>query len=160
MLDQRLSAPSLSRALLRVLVIVTAVAAGAWTLQRLSSLVLILVLSALFAYVIAPLADAHGVRVDGANNLHERTACGVPGRGASRRRSRQFPGARLAQEMSATATLPAAVTLSPADRQGTLRRPWLGRGRCGYGAPPARDRLQLAARFGETGGDNVRITVQ
>ena len=56
--DDRLSAPSLSRALLRVLMIVTAAAAGAWTLKRLSSLVLILILSALFAYVIAPLVDA------------------------------------------------------------------------------------------------------
>src|SRR4051794_28505327 len=56
--DHHVSAVSLSRALLRVLVIVTAVAAGAWTLHRLSSLVLILILSALFAYVIAPLVDA------------------------------------------------------------------------------------------------------
>jgi predicted PurR-regulated permease PerM len=58
MRDHRLSASSLSRALLRVLVIVTVAAAGAWTLHRLSSLVLILILSGLFAYVIAPLVDA------------------------------------------------------------------------------------------------------
>jgi predicted PurR-regulated permease PerM len=59
--------PSLSRALLEVLLVVAGVAAGAWLLHRLASVALILVLSALFAYVIAPLVEivARPVRICG-----------------------------------------------------------------------------------------------
>jgi len=47
--------PSLSRALLQVLLVVAGVAAGVWLLHRLASVALVLVLAGLFAYVIEPL---------------------------------------------------------------------------------------------------------
>jgi len=59
--------PSLSRALLQVLMVVAGVAAAVWVLHRLASVALILVLSGLFAYVIAPLVEIVGrpVRIRG-----------------------------------------------------------------------------------------------
>jgi len=45
------------RVILRILLIIAAIALGAWALHRLSSVVLALILAALFAYVIAPLVD-------------------------------------------------------------------------------------------------------
>ena len=46
-----------TRAVLQVLLIVVVVAAGAWVLHKLASVVLVLVVAALFAYVIAPLVQ-------------------------------------------------------------------------------------------------------
>jgi len=50
--------PSQARVVLQVLLVIVAVAAGLWTLRRLASLVLVLILAALFAYVIAPLVQS------------------------------------------------------------------------------------------------------
>jgi len=47
--------PSQTRVALQVLLVVAAVAAGLWLLNRLASILLVLVLATLFAYVIAPL---------------------------------------------------------------------------------------------------------
>jgi predicted PurR-regulated permease PerM len=47
--------PSQTRVALQVLLVIAAFAGGLWLLQRLASVVLVLVLSTLFAYVIAPL---------------------------------------------------------------------------------------------------------
>jgi predicted PurR-regulated permease PerM len=47
--------PSYARVVLQVLLVVMGVAAGAWALYRLAFVVLVLVVAALFAYVIAPL---------------------------------------------------------------------------------------------------------
>jgi predicted PurR-regulated permease PerM len=58
---------ALSRALLQVLMVVACAAAGVWVLHKLASVAFILVLSALFAYVIAPLVEVAGrpVRIGG-----------------------------------------------------------------------------------------------
>jgi predicted PurR-regulated permease PerM len=56
--------PSLRRALLQVLLVVAGVVSGVWLLHRLAAVALILVLSALFAYVIAPLVEMVGRPVD------------------------------------------------------------------------------------------------
>jgi predicted PurR-regulated permease PerM len=58
---------SQTRAVLRILLIVAGVSVSAWVLYRLVSLVLVLIVAALFAYVIAPLVDLAGrpVRVAG-----------------------------------------------------------------------------------------------
>jgi len=45
------------RVVLRVVLIIAGIALGLWALHRLSSVVLVLILAALFAYVIAPLVD-------------------------------------------------------------------------------------------------------
>src|SRR6185369_11098636 len=68
--------PSLSRALLQVLLVVAGVASGLWLLHRLASVALILVLSALFAYVIEPLVEiaARPVRIRGRSRRLSRTA--------------------------------------------------------------------------------------
>jgi predicted PurR-regulated permease PerM len=68
--------PSLSRALLQVLMVVAGVAAGIWLLHKLASVALILVLSALFAYVIAPIVEMVGrpVRVGGRSRRLSRAA--------------------------------------------------------------------------------------
>jgi len=47
--------PSQLRVILQVIVIVSAIVAGAWLLERLAALIFVLVLAGLFAYVIAPL---------------------------------------------------------------------------------------------------------
>ena len=49
--------PSQTRVVLQVLLIIVGVAGGLWALHRLASVVLVLILSALFAYVIAPLVQ-------------------------------------------------------------------------------------------------------
>ncbi len=49
--------PAQSRAILRDLLIVTAIAAGVWVTHRLGRLVLVLIVAMFFAYVIAPLVD-------------------------------------------------------------------------------------------------------
>ena len=49
--------PSQTRVVLQVLLIVVGVAFGLWALHRLASVVLVLILAALFAYVIAPLVQ-------------------------------------------------------------------------------------------------------
>ena len=56
-----------ARAILQVLLIVAAVASGLWMLHRLASVVLVLIVAALFAYVIAPLVHLAGrpIRVAG-----------------------------------------------------------------------------------------------
>ena len=56
-----------ARVVLQILVVVAGVAGGVWMLHRLASLVLALILAALFAYVIAPLVRLaeHGVRLGG-----------------------------------------------------------------------------------------------
>lgn len=67
---------SLSRALLRVLLVVAGVVSSVWLLHRLAAVALILVLSALFAYVIAPLVEMVGrsVRIRGRSRRLSRTA--------------------------------------------------------------------------------------
>jgi predicted PurR-regulated permease PerM len=49
------AAPSQTRVVLQVLVIIAGVAFGLWALHRLASVVLVVILAAIFAYVIAPL---------------------------------------------------------------------------------------------------------
>ena len=49
--------PSQTRVVLQVLLIIVGVAFGLWALHRLASVVLVLILAALFAYVIAPLVQ-------------------------------------------------------------------------------------------------------
>jgi predicted PurR-regulated permease PerM len=67
---------SLRHALLQVLLVVAGVVSGVWLLHRLASVALILVLSALFAYVIAPLVEMAGrpVRIRGRSRRLSRTA--------------------------------------------------------------------------------------
>jgi len=50
-------ATSQSRVVLQILLIIAGIALGVWTLHRLSAVVLVLILAALFAYVIAPLVE-------------------------------------------------------------------------------------------------------
>ncbi len=59
--------PSPTRVALQVILIMVGVAAGFWALDRLASVVLLLILAALFAYVIAPLVQlaAHPIRIAG-----------------------------------------------------------------------------------------------
>jgi predicted PurR-regulated permease PerM len=61
------AASSQARAILQVLLVVAVVVSGLWMLYRLASVVLVLVVAALFAYVIAPLVHLAGrpVRVAG-----------------------------------------------------------------------------------------------
>ena len=60
-MSEPLAAPSsLTRELLLVLLVVAGVAAALWTLHRLAFVVLLLVLSGAFAYLIAPLVDIVG----------------------------------------------------------------------------------------------------
>ena len=54
---ERAAAPSLTRVVLQVLLIIVGVALGIWALHRLASVVLVLIVAALFAYVIAPLVQ-------------------------------------------------------------------------------------------------------
>jgi len=70
------ASPSLSRALLQALMVVALVAAGVWLLHKLASVALILVLSGLFAYVMAPLVEFVGrpVRIGGRSRRLPRTA--------------------------------------------------------------------------------------
>jgi len=58
---------SQTRAILRILLIVAGVAVSVWGLYRLASVVLVLIVAVLFAYVIAPLVDLAGrpIRVAG-----------------------------------------------------------------------------------------------
>ena len=49
------AAPSQTRIVLQILLIIVAVALGLWTLYKLASVVLVVVLAALFAYLLAPL---------------------------------------------------------------------------------------------------------
>ncbi len=60
-------APSLMRTVLQVILIILAVALGLWALHRLASIVLVVVLAALFAYVVAPLVQLAGrpIRIAG-----------------------------------------------------------------------------------------------
>jgi predicted PurR-regulated permease PerM len=55
------------RAVLHVLLIIVGVAVGLWALHKLASVVLVVILAALFAYVIAPLVELAGrpVRIGG-----------------------------------------------------------------------------------------------
>src|SRR5512141_2316065 len=46
-----------ARAILQVLLVIAGVAFGVWVLHRLTSVVLVLMVAALVAYVVAPLAD-------------------------------------------------------------------------------------------------------
>jgi predicted PurR-regulated permease PerM len=59
--------PSLTHVIVQVLLIAAAMAAGWWTLQRLASVIVLLTLAALFAYVIAPLVQLaqHPIRLAG-----------------------------------------------------------------------------------------------
>jgi predicted PurR-regulated permease PerM len=63
----RVAASSQTRTVLQVILIIIAVALGFWTLHRLASVVLVLVLAALFAYVVAPLVQLAGrpIRIAG-----------------------------------------------------------------------------------------------
>ena len=49
--------PSQTRVILQVLLVIVGVASGLWALHRLASVVLVLILATLFAYVIAPLVQ-------------------------------------------------------------------------------------------------------
>src|SRR5438094_10476591 len=51
------AALSQTRVVLQILLIIVGVTFGLWTLHRLASVVLVLILAALFAYVIAPLVQ-------------------------------------------------------------------------------------------------------
>jgi hypothetical protein len=53
----RVAAPSQTRVVLQVILIIVGVALGFWALHRLASVVLVLIVAALFAYVIAPLVQ-------------------------------------------------------------------------------------------------------
>jgi predicted PurR-regulated permease PerM len=53
--ERATAAPSQTRVVLQLLLIIVGVAFGLWALHRLASVVLVLILAALFAYVIAPL---------------------------------------------------------------------------------------------------------
>src|SRR5438105_2901533 len=55
--DRAPAPPSQIRVVLQILLIVVGVTVGLWTLHRLASVVLVLILAALFAYVIAPLVQ-------------------------------------------------------------------------------------------------------
>jgi predicted PurR-regulated permease PerM len=59
--------PSQTRVILQVLLIIVGVAAGLWALHRLASVVLLLILAALFAYVLAPVVHlaGHPIRIAG-----------------------------------------------------------------------------------------------
>jgi predicted PurR-regulated permease PerM len=60
-LTERVTAPaSPTRVVLRVLVIIVVVAVALWALHRLASVVLVLIVAALFAYVVAPLVQLAG----------------------------------------------------------------------------------------------------
>jgi predicted PurR-regulated permease PerM len=56
----RVGAPSHTRIVLHIILVIVAVAFGLWALHRLASLVLVLVLAGLFAYVVAPLVQFVG----------------------------------------------------------------------------------------------------
>ena len=55
--SERAAAPSQTRVVLQTLLIIVGVASLLWALHRLASVVLVLILAALFAYVIAPLVQ-------------------------------------------------------------------------------------------------------
>jgi predicted PurR-regulated permease PerM len=76
MSEHQPATPSLRRALLQVLLVVAGAVSGLWLLHRLASVALILVVSALFAYVIAPLVERVGrpVRIRGRSRRLSRTA--------------------------------------------------------------------------------------
>jgi len=61
------AAPSQTRVVLQIILIIAAVALGFWTVHRLASVVLVFVLAALFAYVVAPLVELAGrpIRIAG-----------------------------------------------------------------------------------------------
>jgi predicted PurR-regulated permease PerM len=63
----RVAACSQTRIVLQIILIIVAVAVGFWTLHRLASVVFVLVLAALFAYVVAPLVQLAGrpIRIAG-----------------------------------------------------------------------------------------------
>jgi predicted PurR-regulated permease PerM len=63
----RITAPSQTRTVLQIVLIIVAVALGFWTLHRLASVVFVLLLAALFAYVVAPLVELVGrpIRIAG-----------------------------------------------------------------------------------------------
>jgi predicted PurR-regulated permease PerM len=63
----RMAAPSQTRIVLQIILIIVAVALGLWTLHRLASVVLVVVLAASFAYVVAPLVQLAGrpIRIAG-----------------------------------------------------------------------------------------------
>src|SRR4051794_15865626 len=53
----RATGPSQTRIVFQIILVIVGVALGLWALYRLASLVLVLILAALFAYVIAPLVQ-------------------------------------------------------------------------------------------------------
>jgi predicted PurR-regulated permease PerM len=55
--ERPMAAPSLTRVVLQVLLVIAGVALGVWALYRLASLVLVLIVAMSFAYVIAPLVE-------------------------------------------------------------------------------------------------------
>ncbi len=63
----RVAAPSQTRVVLQIILIIVAVALGFWMLHRLASVVFVLALAALFAYVVAPLVQLAGrpIRIAG-----------------------------------------------------------------------------------------------
>jgi len=65
--NDRVAAPSQTRTVLQIILIIVAVALGFWTLHRLASVVLVAVLAASFAYVVAPLVQLAGrpIRIAG-----------------------------------------------------------------------------------------------
>jgi predicted PurR-regulated permease PerM len=71
----RVAAPSQTRIVLQIILVIVAVALGFWTLHRLASVVLVVVLAALFAYVVAPLVQlaGHPIRIAGRPRRLSRT---------------------------------------------------------------------------------------
>jgi predicted PurR-regulated permease PerM len=69
-------APSLTRVVLQVLFIIVGTALGLWALYRLASVVFVLIVSALFAYVIAPVVQLAGrpIRIAGRSRRLPRAA--------------------------------------------------------------------------------------
>jgi predicted PurR-regulated permease PerM len=65
--ERATAAPSQTRVVLQILLIIAGVALGLWALYRLASVVLVLILAALFAYVIAPLVQLaeHSIHIAG-----------------------------------------------------------------------------------------------
>jgi predicted PurR-regulated permease PerM len=77
-LSERVTAPaSPTRVVLRVLLIIVVVAVGLWALHRLASVVLVLIIAALFAYVVAPLVQLAGRPIRIAGRSHRLSRAGA-----------------------------------------------------------------------------------
>jgi predicted PurR-regulated permease PerM len=76
--SEHMTAPtSQTRVVLQVLAIIGGVAVGLWALHRLASVVLVLILAGLFAYVVAPLVQLAGRPVHFAGRSHRLSRAGA-----------------------------------------------------------------------------------